>query len=216
MLLAAGQSRGIQGSISVSADNEDDDPDYVPDDNDDDDRLSYYLPWGRRPHQPKNWFKPVTEPQKAGVELMAGGDFGRLRAKKIENVWKMLKERELGRKGRGRGTEREDFVRVRKHLLYAAGCRIWVFILCQNLTPNTNGTIVATYGSNAYSGQYSAGELPKLFFNEYLTTIHYRRLLLLLFMLSRSAYSLLPSVIKTVYNERVQIGISMFTIRRLL
>ena len=114
LLLAAAQSRGIRGSISVSPDDEDDDPDYVPDDDDEDDRLEYYLPWGRRRSQPKKWFKPVTEPQKAGVELMTGGEFGRLRAKKVTNVRKMLKMRELGRKTRGGGVEKEDFARVSK------------------------------------------------------------------------------------------------------
>lgn len=123
LLLAAAQSRGIRGSISVSVE-DDDDPDYDPGDYEDD-RLSYSLPWGRHRSQPKSWFQPVTEPQKAGVELMAGGEFGRLRAKKIVNVRRMLRERELGCKGRGRGIEKEDFARVSQNFLFAAGCRIF-------------------------------------------------------------------------------------------
>ncbi|KAF8504268.1 WD40-repeat-containing domain protein [Gautieria morchelliformis] len=140
LLLAAAQSRSRREPLTVPTDDEDDDPDYIPEDDDDEDRLSFYLPWGRRRPQSKNWFKPVTEPQKAGVELLNGGEFGRLRAKKVVNIRRMLKERELGRKGRGKGVEKDDFAR--------------------NLTPNSDGTIVANYGSNAYSGQYSAGEDP--------------------------------------------------------
>jgi hypothetical protein len=112
LLLAAAQSRNRRGPLTIPTDDEDDDPDYVPEDDDDEDRLSFYLPWVRRRPQSKRWFKPVTEPEKAGVELMNGGEFGRLRAKKVVNIRRMLKERESGRKGRGKGVEKGDFARV--------------------------------------------------------------------------------------------------------
>jgi DDB1- and CUL4-associated factor 11 len=112
LLLAAAQSRGILGS--VRNDDEDGPPDYIEDD-DEDNRLSYGLPWHRRQLQVKDWFKPVTEPQKAGVELMNGGEFGRLGAKKLVNVRRKLKERELGgRNGRRKGLKKDDLARVSK------------------------------------------------------------------------------------------------------
>ncbi|KAF8591926.1 WD40 repeat-like protein [Ramaria rubella] len=120
------------------ADDDDNDPDYVPenDDEDDEDSRPYTFIWGRQQPKTKKWFKPVTEPQKAGVELLNSGEFGRLGSKRRHNIRRMVKTREMGFNGRGRGMKKEDFAR--------------------DLTPNTDGTIVATYGSNAYSGQYSA------------------------------------------------------------
>ncbi|KAF8528109.1 WD40-repeat-containing domain protein [Hysterangium stoloniferum] len=99
--------------------------------------MAYYLLRGRRrPARPRTWFKPVTEPQEAGVRLLHSGEFGRLKAKEKRNIRHILRERESGLKSRGRGLAKED--------------------LARNLVPNTDGTTVASYGSNAYSGQYSA------------------------------------------------------------
>lgn len=114
LLLTAAQSRGIRGSIGLAAD-EDDDPDYVPYEEND-----IYFPWTRQRPQESSWFKPVTEPQTAGVELMNGGEFGRLGAKKTINARRRLKEREMGRMGRKsifKGMMKEDFSRVRQSIV---------------------------------------------------------------------------------------------------
>lgn len=111
-LLAAAQARGVHGSISHSTGDDEDDPDYLPSDVDELDEFSY-IPWSRHRHQASYKFQPFTEPQKAGVELLNSGEFGRIGAKKIVNIRRKLKDREMGHNGRRKGLER-DFVRVSK------------------------------------------------------------------------------------------------------
>lgn len=144
LLLAAAQSHGLRTTMNVPGGDhyqEDDDPDYTPPDEEEEeeeegDNLGFSLGLGPRPRAAKVWFKPVTEPQEAGVRLIYGGEFGRLAAKKNRNIRRMFKERESKVPRHGQGLHKEDFAR--------------------RLIPNTDGTVVASYGSNAYSGQYSA------------------------------------------------------------
>ncbi|GJJ09620.1 hypothetical protein Clacol_003843 [Clathrus columnatus] len=129
LLLAAAQSRQLQMADEDEEDEEEDD---------DDDSMHYTSgAFGhRRPHSSKAWFKPFTEAQEAGVQLLYSGEFGRLSAKKSDNIRRMLKGRESRIPHHGQGLYKEDFGR--------------------KFVPNSDGTVVASYGSNAYSGQYSA------------------------------------------------------------
>ena len=121
MLLEAAQARGLR-AVPVSQpeedeDDEDDDDEFVPDDELEEDEGQELFsrsgfPWIRRPAPTRNWFKPVTEPQQAGIQVLNSGDFGRLRAKKQQNIRRLLKQREMGMGHKGRGFHKEDFSRV--------------------------------------------------------------------------------------------------------
>ncbi|KAG6380983.1 WD40-repeat-containing domain protein [Boletus reticuloceps] len=116
-LLQAGPSSGDQ-------DEEDDHAD-------DDDEYLTGSPWHRQ------WYPPHTEPQKTGVELLMGGEFGRvsdkLRSNKgSKNVSRLLLDRSRNPRGI---LSREE--------------------LSSGLIPNSNGTAVASNGSNLYAGQFS-------------------------------------------------------------
>lgn len=124
LLLAAAQSGGLGRNIRLAnEDDEDEDPDYIPphEEEDGEDDSSYYtsFPFARRrPHSAKTWFKPVAEPQEAGVHLLHGGEFGRLSAKKTRNIRRSLKERESRIARHGQGFYKEDFARVRTLVVF--------------------------------------------------------------------------------------------------
>ena len=103
------------------------------DDEDDDD---YY--WRVPVLEKGDWFKKVTEPQPAGVRLLMGGEFGRVRnrldALRNGNMFDRLRRTAV----RSRNIYREDLI--------------------HDIIPNTHGTAVASYPANVYCGQYSAGE----------------------------------------------------------
>jgi WD repeat-containing protein 23 len=87
-------------------------------------------------NDPSAWYDKVEGPQEAGVQLLQSGEFGQVlgyNPNELEqkSLRKTLLERQMGR---GR-MDRETIARP--------------------LVPNSNGTIVATYGSNPYAGQYS-------------------------------------------------------------
>lgn len=110
--LLGGVSAGAGLSARLAADDE-----YEPMDDDDDDEETgedaYYDSF--RQSAQKHWFPPVTEPQKAGTELLTGGEFGRvankLRSRKNNlNVTKFI----LNRTGRPHpSTLKEDYTGVR-------------------------------------------------------------------------------------------------------
>ena len=88
----------------------------VDDDEDEDEDDGAYDPvWDRRrpPRSSGKWFTPVEAPQKAGVDLLMSGEFGRVQRKidaqrKRDNVAKAL----LARRSRLRRTYREDITSV--------------------------------------------------------------------------------------------------------
>lgn len=131
MLLNAAQPRGSHAAANApAADDEDDDPDYVPDEDDDEDAgMSYYIPWGGQRPKTRNWFKPVTEAQAAGVGLINSGEFGRLRANRKVNVRRMIKKRELGINRCGGKMEKEEFARVSEPSCLSAGFQYVILIL---------------------------------------------------------------------------------------
>ncbi|KAK0198745.1 WD40-repeat-containing domain protein [Armillaria mellea] len=81
--------------------------------------------------------EPATEPQEAGVELINGGEYGRV-APKI----------------RSRRGERNIVKAITNRF---AGHRSTLFKedLATNLVPNSNGSATASYNSNIYTAQYS-------------------------------------------------------------
>ncbi|KAI0066418.1 WD40 repeat-like protein [Artomyces pyxidatus] len=112
---------------------DDDDEDY---EDEEEEEEEYATAYGRGEENQK-WFRPATKPQKAGVQLLMSGEYGRvrhkIRARAGEwNVGKVIGEQ----RSRIRRTPREDVV--------------------GNLVPNTNGTAVASSEANIYCGQFSA------------------------------------------------------------
>ncbi|KDQ63158.1 hypothetical protein JAAARDRAFT_147176 [Jaapia argillacea MUCL 33604] len=108
-------------------------PDDDDEDEEDDDDTTGYPPFSTAS---QSWMPEVKEPQKEGVELLMSGDFGRVQNKILSrskglNVAKQLASRSMS----VRRPYRED--------------------IAADLIPNTNGTAVATYEHNAYSGQFS-------------------------------------------------------------
>ncbi|KAF7302962.1 WD-REPEATS-REGION domain-containing protein [Mycena kentingensis (nom. inval.)] len=84
------------------------------------------------------YFKPVTEPQPAGVQLIESGEFGRVGPKmkarrNALNIAATLRSREA-----------------------RARPRVYKEAYTSTLVPNCNGTTVAQFDSNVYTGQYSA------------------------------------------------------------
>ncbi len=72
---------GVTGTIEPEDD--DDDPDYVDEeDGDDDDGTNYTYGFGSGPRGRawirSHWWPELTEPQKEGLELLFGGEFGRI------------------------------------------------------------------------------------------------------------------------------------------
>ncbi|KAF8445715.1 WD40 repeat-like protein [Boletus edulis BED1] len=107
------------------------DQDEEDDQVDDDDEYLTGSPWHRQ------WYPPHTEPQKTGVELLMSGEFGRvsnkLRSNKgSKNVSRLLLDRSCNPRGI---LSKEE--------------------LSSGLIPNSNGTAVASNGSNLYAGQFS-------------------------------------------------------------
>ncbi|KAF8641249.1 hypothetical protein AX17_000883 [Amanita inopinata Kibby_2008] len=112
---------------------EDDDEEEEEYDGDD---YYYYSSYGA--HQWQQWYPPHKEPQTAGLDLLASGDFGQI----------AVKDR-----------TRRNNVNVTKRLLTRMAeppIKPYKEDLSSNLVPNTNGTAVASFGANVYSGQYSA------------------------------------------------------------
>ncbi|THH13014.1 hypothetical protein EW146_g7163 [Bondarzewia mesenterica] len=101
----------------------------------------FYPGWyGRTRRRPRTWFEPVTEPQQAGVDLLMGGEFGRVQHKMDSRNGKHNIAKALLSRGRKlRRSYRED--------------------ITSDLVPNTNGTAVASYSNNIYSGQFSVDSM---------------------------------------------------------
>ncbi|KAF5385331.1 hypothetical protein D9615_001190 [Tricholomella constricta] len=129
LLGSVSASRGGAGAYLFNEEDDDDEDEEDEDDN-------YFNAF--RAAAREQWTGPkITEPQQAGVELLNSGDFGRvankLRARRNDvNIAKFLFNR--GKRPQ-LTTYKED---------YAA-----------NLIPNSNGTAVAVYDANIYTGQYS-------------------------------------------------------------
>ncbi|TFK56756.1 WD40 repeat-like protein [Heliocybe sulcata] len=118
---------GALGGVRVINDDQED----VEDDSEDD--MDYAPPSNHR-----GFFPEVKEPQEAGVNLLMSGEFGRIghrlkssHGQKHINMYRSIRDRATSL----RSPPREE--------------------LASHLIPNSNGTAVACYSSNAYSGQFS-------------------------------------------------------------
>ncbi|KAI4528778.1 WD40 repeat-like protein [Schizophyllum commune Loenen D] len=135
------RSRGGNGSQAfdiatlagiLDGENDDDDDDeYTPDGRDEAYSIS--------PRQSRDTplFPPVTEPKEEGVKLLMSGEFGR-----------------VGNKMRARQNRFDLPTAITKQ---ATAQRPVVFKedYVNSIIPNTNGTTVAEYAANVYTGQYS-------------------------------------------------------------
>jgi DDB1- and CUL4-associated factor 11 len=122
--------------------------------------------WGWRSsyHNGGSWFQKVTEPQAEGVELLMSGDFGRVRNRVDSQQHGNLFSRLQRTATKARAVSKED--------------------LAHDMVPNTHGTAVACYTANVYCGQYSMGEIFRVFLVRTCLTVSYR-LFTLLYLLSR-------------------------------
>lgn len=122
---------------------------------------------------PSWWRTPYKNPQSTGVQLLLSGEFGRVDVKRrayLREKWRMDEQGNLVRDNRERPeTERGNEEESRNvHPKYKLDFRIRSIHartrympredLVEGLVPNTNGTVVASYGNNVYCGQYSTGE----------------------------------------------------------
>ncbi|CCL98107.1 uncharacterized protein FIBRA_00101 [Fibroporia radiculosa] len=106
-------------------------------DDEDDEDYGYEVPQSNRNRSRIDWWPEIKEPRKEGLELLRGGEFGRLlhqlkAKKKGNNMTRFL----LDRSTRPRPPYKED--------------------LTCDIIPNSGGTAVAEYVNNAYVGQFSS------------------------------------------------------------
>ncbi|KAI6161431.1 WD40 repeat-like protein [Pisolithus thermaeus] len=122
------------GGTAYSVDEFDEEEEEEDDDDYDDDYFTATrhgsVPWHEQ------WLPPHREPQREGLELLRGGEFGRVtsyfKAKKgIRNISRIF----LDRSSRRIGPEREE--------------------LAGDFIPNSNGIAVASHPANLYVGQFS-------------------------------------------------------------
>ncbi|KAI0698404.1 WD40 repeat-like protein, partial [Cerioporus squamosus] len=120
---------------------DDDDPDYVDEEEEEEEDTGYFYGFGypaSRGHWDRSdWWPEITEPQKEGLELLFGGEFGRI----VHQIQTRDGNRNVARNIFNRGassrpTYRED--------------------IASEILPNSSGTAVASYAANAYVGQFSS------------------------------------------------------------
>lgn len=85
----------------------------------------------------KGGYRDSQVPLPGGIELLQSGEFGRIHsfARQTTPNFTSLRQRIYGQRLQTRASNREQ--------------------VCADLLPNTNGTVVATYRSRAYVGQFS-------------------------------------------------------------
>ncbi|RPD55853.1 WD40 repeat-like protein [Lentinus tigrinus ALCF2SS1-6] len=131
--------------VSQDDQDDDDDPDYVDEEEveeeEEDDYSGYFYGFGypasQRHWDRSGWWPEITEPQKEGLELLFGGEFGRIMHQmKARDRSKNIARNILNRGASFRPTCRED--------------------IASEILPNSSGTAVASYAANAYVGQFSS------------------------------------------------------------
>lgn len=131
LLRAASGGNGPRLYFEQDEEEEEDEGEMYEDDDDD------YWVHESRPHGRPPWYEEVTEPVKEGVELLYSGDFGR-----------------IGPKSRSR----RRAANVARQVLSRSSTAVPITYreeLVSNMVPNSNGTTVAEYASNIYTGQFS-------------------------------------------------------------
>ncbi|TFY70898.1 hypothetical protein EVG20_g2103 [Dentipellis fragilis] len=130
VVVPSDDTHGRAAAEEEQEDDEEDDEDYEEDE-------PYWSPSIRRGPELPEWARPPTEPQQEGVELLMGGEFGRIRPKvNVRGGQRSVARILQSRQTRTRSLYKEDLI--------------------SDLVPNTNGTAVAAYDHNIYSGQFSA------------------------------------------------------------
>ena len=122
----------------------------------------------RRPaaKAPSWWKVPHKEPQPAGVQLLLSGEFGRVGTKRKmyqRQGWVIDDDGKAMKKSKDAGDPRSDVLPNCKldYILESrrSSTRYMPredFMEC--VVPNSHGTVVASYPSNVYCGQYSTGK----------------------------------------------------------
>lgn len=161
-------------SLYFEGEGEDDDDDEADVYEDDDD-------WGYeiRTHSRPPWYEEVTEPVKEGVELLYSGDFGRIGPKsrsrrKAANIARRVLAQSSIPTPVSYREELTSVSLIDRYEFYPLIC-LW-----KDMVPNSNGTTVAEYASNIYTGQFSTGSG--------LLTANFQPLLLTLHVLDSSFY----------------------------
>ncbi|TFK99703.1 WD40-repeat-containing domain protein [Pterulicium gracile] len=130
------ESHGI--SIQLQPQDDDDDPEWQPDDDDDDEA---YEDEDEEIEVDRSAFPMNDTPNETGIHLMDSGDFGRVGVKR-DNRGFVYAQRSVARRIL-------DESSLRRATLFRED-------YTSSLVPNTNGTAVAVYHANVYSGQFSA------------------------------------------------------------
>lgn len=114
-----------------------------------------YLPSPPHTRTSGKWFHPPKEPTKEGLELLMGGEYGRIGHQlKSRNQMNSLYKTLSTSRSRVRPSPQEDIAAVSSQPPSQARKSTVHF---QDLLPNSNGVAVASYAANAYVGQYSSG-----------------------------------------------------------
>ena len=106
---------------------------------------------------PGKWHEEVKEPKQEGLSLLFSGEFGRLK----HQIRSRNKDGDVSKMFLNRGTKirppvREDFASVSFHRSEMI-VRSRTHSRHKDIVPNSPGTAVASYYSNAYVGQFSSG-----------------------------------------------------------
>ncbi|RDX51000.1 WD40 repeat-like protein [Lentinus brumalis] len=138
-----GGSGGGGRNVTLVSQDDDDDADYVDEEEEEeeeDDSGYFYgfgYPTSQRHWDRSDWWPEITEPQKEGLELLLGGEFGRvMHQMKTRDGNRNVARSILNRGAISRPTYRED--------------------IASEILPNSGGTAVASYAANAYVGQFSS------------------------------------------------------------
>lgn len=119
-----------------------------PDDDDDDDGDTFTY-WPTRARTRGSFrFTPPAEPQPEGLALLRSGEFGEI----PESLKAATKERQKARKDLGL-PRLERITQVNGETLKNRLDTKYI----QGHVPNSIGTVVASYGTNVYAGQFSTG-----------------------------------------------------------
>lgn len=161
-------------------------PDYEDEnDGDDDGDIEYMDEDDEPPIRTNQWIPPHKEPQKAGLDLLASGEFGSVDIK--NRARRDRPSRTISRRILNQFThpvpvhsrEAVQAVGIALFLIYVSPHPT----LFQHLVPNTNGVTVASYESNMYTAQFSDGKVSILDNDNLL--IFQQRCIILLYMCTR-------------------------------
>jgi WD repeat-containing protein 23 len=137
-------------------------PDYEEDVEDDDGDVEYMDEDDEPPIRTNQWIPPHKEPQKAGLDLLGSGEFGRVDVKnraRRDPPSRNVSRRVLNGFAHPVPVHNREAVQAVGAVLFQTRTiSSYQFFYYQNLVPNTNGVTVASYESNMYTAQFSDGK----------------------------------------------------------